>query len=76
MLKLEEGACDIMRFMNEAYVLPSITDEEAQRSSMVKKSRDGQTYAMLHHHGRQVGCNEAVKPCEKYKDGEKIEEIG
>lgn len=64
-----------MRVINEAYVIPSVTDEEVQRTTIRERSGVQQTKGILHHHKKIDGCVAAVKPCEKYNNGELVEEF-
>lgn len=54
-------------FSHEAYVLPGVTDEGAQRDVLVSETLRNHTKAVLHKHSRGYSCEE--KGCETYKDG-------
>ena len=58
--------------MHEAYVVPSITDEDKLRQSVISDSAKNHNYGILHHHKFTHHCHSAVKPCEHYQDGKLV----
>lgn len=64
-----------MRVINECFVIPSVTDEEVQRTTIRERSGVQQTKGILHFHSRRDGCVAARKPCEKYDKGIIVEEF-
>lgn len=61
--------------MRHVYVIPGITDADAQREHLVAQTISGSNDGVLHHHRLSEGCGEAVKPCEGYYMGKLIEAL-
>ena len=55
-----------------AYAIPSITDEDKTRSSVINMTLKSKGGGILHHHSSNAQCFTAHKPCEKYYNGELV----
>ena len=61
--------------IHEAYVVPSITDEDKLRQSVIRDSSKNHNYGILHYHKFKHDCYSAVKPCECYQDGKLVNNL-
>ena len=58
-----------------AYTDPKNIDVDVIRAVLRTRSGNAGANAKLHHHKYNERCEDSVKPCEKYRDGNPVEEF-
>lgn len=58
-----------MTFTHEVYVVPTLTDEDKMRSSLINSTKKDHNKGVVHHHKFMSPCSKTTKPCEHYMDG-------
>ena len=61
-----------MSIIYQAYVIPSIADEDKLRNAIRESSEKSKSDGILHFHKKDAPCNSVIKPCEKYRNGVRV----
>lgn len=58
-----------MAFTHQVWVVPTLTDEDKMRSSLINSTKKDHNLGVVHHHRSSAPCSKSNKPCEHYMDG-------